>query len=129
MKTLTFTTSIKFLSGLALIFTINASQNVIASELETVCKDHVQNKIAWNPNSPYESAQKWEKANLESLCKGTKTPEEPGECFHKVMTGHVKWGGSDKWEWKNAIALCAGTNDADVGCGNFSMPIEQQWLE
>ncbi|MEQ1543591.1 hypothetical protein [Methyloglobulus sp.] len=39
---------------------------------------------------------------MESLCKGTKTAEELGECFHKVMSNG---GVSDKWEWKIAIAL------------------------
>ena len=58
-------------------------------------------------------------ANLESLCKGTKTPEVPGECFHKVIIDHIKLDASDNWEWKNAITLCAGTNNADEKVRRF----------
>ncbi len=117
------------LSALALFFSINFSQQVLASEHETACKDHIQDKIAWENDSAYNSSSKWEEANLESLCKGTKTPKEPGQCFHKVMTGHVKWGASDKWEWKNAIGLCAGTNDAEerITCFEGRINAGEKW--
>ena len=129
MSILTAKNKINLLSTLTLLVGLNFIQNVFANELEKICKDHVQNKIAWDPNSGYTSSSKWEEANLESLCKGTKTPEEPGECFHKVMTGHVKWGSSDKWEWKNAIALCAGTNDSDerVACFEGRIKAGEKW--
>jgi hypothetical protein len=130
MNILTAKNTIKILLALALITIVNLSQNVSASEIENICKEHIQNKIAWDP-SDGAAAYKWEEVNLESLCKGTKTAEEPGECFHKVMTGHVKWGVSDKWDWKNAIALCAGTNDADktVACFEGRIKADVKWEE
>ncbi|MEQ1639047.1 MAG: hypothetical protein ABL903_20485 [Methylococcales bacterium] len=121
--------TVKVLSALSLVFCLNLSQSVSASDHETACKDHIQNKIAWDPNSAYETAQKWEQANLDSLCKGTKSPEEPGKCFHHLMTGHVKWGVDDKWEWKNAIALCAGTNNSDqrISCFEGRIKSGEKW--
>ena len=79
--------------------------------------------------SPYDSAQKWEPTNLKRLCKGTDKPKEPGECFQKVMTGHVKRGASDKWEWKNAVALCAGTNDSEgrIACFKDRISAGAKW--
>jgi hypothetical protein len=129
MNILANTNAVKFLSVLSLVLSINISQNASANEHESACKDYVQNKIAWDPNSAYETAQKWEQVNLENLCKGTNTPKAPGECFHKVMTGHVKWGTSDKWEWKNAITLCAGTDNADerISCFNGRVNAGEKW--
>ncbi len=116
--------SIRLLSVVPLLFALAYPLSVGASEHEAACKDYIQNKIAWDYNSPYESAQKWESANLESLCKGTNNPKEPGECFQKVMTGHLKWGASDKWEWKNAVALCAGTDNSEERITCFKGRIE-----
>lgn len=113
MKILTKLNVIKSLTVLGFIVSINFSGNVLANEHEAACKAHIQGQIAWDTDSNYNSAAKWEDINLERLCTGTKNPKEPGECFHHVMTGHVKWGASDKWEWKNAIDLCAGTDSAD----------------
>lgn len=120
---------VPILSAISILFFLGLSQNVSAKGPVSECKDHIQNKIAWDPNSPYETAQKWEKVNLESLCKGTKTPEEPGKCFHHVMTGHVKWGATDKWEWKNAISLCAGTNNSDerIACFEGRIKEGEKW--
>jgi hypothetical protein len=130
MNILTANNATKILSALALILSVSLSQNVSATEIENICKEHIQNKIAWDSNDGA-GAYKWEDANLERLCKGTKTAEEPGECFHKVMTGHVKWGDSDKWEWKNAIALCAGTNDGNktVACFEGRIKADVKWEE
>ncbi|WP_411726844.1 hypothetical protein [Methyloglobulus sp.] len=120
---------VRILSAVSILFGLFFTQSAMASEHETACKDHIQNKIAWDSNSPYERSSKWEQANLERLCKGTKNPKEPGECFHKVMTGHVKWGASDKWEWKNAIGLCAGTDNSDERISCFKGRIEtgEKW--
>ncbi|KJV07676.1 hypothetical protein [Methylocucumis oryzae] len=128
MNFLTTKNTVKVLSAISLIFSVNISQNASATEHEKMCKEHIQNKIAWD-TSDGAGAYKWEDANLENLCKGTKTPEEPGECFHKVMTGHIKWGDSDKWEWKNAIALCAGTDDADekIACFEGRIKAGEKW--
>jgi hypothetical protein len=93
------------------------------------CKDHIQGKIPWEVNSPYDSSSKWEDAKLETLCKGTKNPKEPGECFQKVMTGHVKWGDSDKWEAKNAIDLCAGADNSEerISCFKGRISAGEKW--
>ena len=130
MNMLTPKNIIKILSAVSLIIGVNFSQTVSATEVEKACKDYVQNKIAWDP-SDGAAAFKWEEANLESLCKGTKTAEAPGECFHKVMIGHIKWGDSDKWEWKNAIALCAGSNDGNktVACFEGRIKADVKWEE
>jgi hypothetical protein len=130
MNIFTAKNTIKTLSALALILSANFSQNVTATEIEKICKEHIQNKIAWDP-SDGAGAYKWEDANLENLCKGTKTAEEPGECFHNVMTGHVKWGLSDKWDWKNAITLCSGTNDANktTACFEGRIKADVKWEE
>jgi hypothetical protein len=129
MNALIANNKITLLSGLTIIFSLYFSQNVMANENETACMENVQNKIAWNPNSPYETAQKWEQVNLEKLCKGTNNPKEPGKCFHELMTGHVKWGSTDKWEWKNAISLCAGTGNSDQKISCFKERIEagEKW--
>jgi hypothetical protein len=129
MKTLTTCNKLKTLTALSFIVSIQFSSIVSATEHETACAAHIQDKIAWDSNSPYESGQKWEEANLDGLCKGTANPKEPGECFHKVMTGHVKWGASDKWEWKNAIALCAGTNNSDerITCFKGRINTGEKW--
>jgi hypothetical protein len=64
-------------------------------------------------NSPYKSLQKLETAHLERLCKGTKTPHEPGECFHKVISGQAGSQIIDKDNWENVITFCAGTDNSD----------------
>ncbi len=129
MNTLIATKKITFLSGLAIIFSLYFSQNIMASEHEAACMANIQNKIPWDPTSAYENAQKWEQANLEKLCKGTNNPKEPGKCFHELMTGHVKWGATDKWEWKNAINLCAGTDKSDqrIACFKARIAASEKW--
>ena len=121
--------TIKILSALFLIFCINFGQNVIASEHEPACKEHIQGKIAWNPGSNYESASKWDDKNLDYLCKGTNYPKAPGDCFHGVMSGHVSHGDSDKWEYKNAIELCSGSNNADetINCFKGKIADKIKW--
>lgn len=129
MKNLTFVPYIKFFSGLALIFTISGSQNAMATEQETLCKTYISGNIAWDNDSPYKSARIWDKTNIDNLCKGTKNHKEPGDCFHDVMTGHVKWGSSDKWEWKNAIKLCAGTDNSEerIACFDKRIKAGEKW--
>ena len=102
----------KMMAGLLVLVALNLSQIASGSEHEDSCKTNIQDKIAWNPTSNYASASKWDDKNLVYLCKDTKNPKAPGECFHGVMTGHVSHGESDKWEYKNAIELCKGTSDA-----------------
>lgn len=121
--------TIKAVSVLAFIFSVSFVQNVSASENEAACKAHIQDKIAWENNSSYNSASHWEDSTLETLCKGTTNPKEPGTCFHDVMTGHVKWGKNDKWEWKNAVSLCAGTDDSAqrISCFKAKLDASEKW--
>lgn len=113
------------LSFIALIF----SHGAIAVEHVTACKAHIQGKIAWDPNSNFDSASKWEDKNLEYLCNGTKNAKAPGECFHHVMTGHVSHGESDKWEYKNVMELCKGTDNADetINCFKGKIAAKVTW--
>jgi hypothetical protein len=121
--------TIKAISALAFIFSVGFAQNVSAIENEAACKAHIQDKIAWENNSSYNSSSHWEDSTLETLCKGTKNPKEPGTCFHDVMTGHVKWGKTDKWDWKNAVALCAGTDDSAqrISCFKTKLDASEKW--
>ncbi|MDP3904445.1 MAG: hypothetical protein Q8Q40_10775 [Methylococcaceae bacterium] len=125
MRTIHSKKLVKNLSLLGLFLVVPLSQNVLADEHEVACSKHVQDKISWN----YDGQNHWDSANIETLCKGTSAPKEPGECFHKVMTGNVKWGSDDKWEWKNAVSLCAGTSNADerISCFKQRMTDGVEW--
>jgi len=131
VKKLTKKHTIKLLAFVGLAVGMSISANAFATDSEAACKAHIQGQIAWDAESNYNSAAKWEDINLERLCTGTKVPKEPGECFHHVMTGHVKWGDSDKWEWKNAIELCGGTDSADktITCFKDKIAAGKQWDE
>lgn len=122
---------LKLFAAVALFIAANFSQTATASEHESACKLHIQDKIAWNPGSNYTSAAKWEEKNLDYLCRGTTTPKAPGECFHQVMTGHVSYGDSDKWDYKNAMELCKGTDNAEetVSCFKGKMADKVKWQD
>jgi hypothetical protein len=115
--------SISFLGFLALAYT----SPVMANEHESDCSKHIQDKIAWDSNGHTQ----WEQANIHKLCQGTVNPKEPGECFNKVMNGHVNWGNGDKWKWENAIKLCAGTSDSEqtITCFQNRIHADTSWEE
>ena len=94
----------------ALVVGLSVCQVSLANEHVSECKNHIQNKIAWNDDGKTQ----WEEKNLAALCKDTTNPKEPGECFNKIMHGKVNWGGGDKWEWKNALSLCSGIMTKDL---------------
>ena len=100
---------------------------VMANEHEPECSKHIQDKIAWDSNGHTQ----WEQANINKLCQGTTKPKEPGECFNKVMNGHVKWGDGDKWKWENAIRLCAGTSNSEqtITCFQNRVHADTSWEE
>jgi hypothetical protein len=100
---------------------------VMANEHESDCSKHIQDKIAWDSNGHTQ----WEQININKLCQGTTKPKEPGECFNKVMNGHVKWGDGDKWKWENAIRLCAGTSDSEqtITCFQNRVHADTAWEE
>ena len=120
MKLVTSKSLVRTLAAVSFVVSLYASPNAIASEHETECMNHVQNKISWN----YDGRKQWETTNVEKLCKGTTNPKEPGECFNKVMQGQVKWGSDDKWEWKNAVSLCSGADNSDERISCFKARID-----
>jgi hypothetical protein len=115
--------SITLLAFLAGVYT----SPVMANEHESDCEKHIQGKIAWDSNGHTQ----WEQPNINKLCQGTTKPKEPGECFNKVMNGHVKWGDGDKWKWENAIRLCAGTSDSEqtITCFQSRVHADTSWEE
>lgn len=125
MATMTTKRIFKTISIFSFLFGISLSMNVAADEHEAACSKHIQDKISWD----YDGRNHWDQTNIDTLCKGTSSPKEPGECFNKVMTGKVKWGNDDKWKWKNAVSLCSGTNNADerVGCFEKRMADGVEW--
>ena len=118
--------ALKTLAALGFLAVVYTSP-VMANEHESDCAKHIQDKIAWDSNGHTQ----WEQANINKLCQGTNKPKEPGECFNKVMTGHVKWGGGDKWKWENAIKLCAGTSDSEqtITCFQNRVQANTSWDE
>ena len=92
-----------------------------ANQKDSACTQHIQDKVAWDNKGHTQ----WEQGNLTKLCQGTTNPKEPGECFNKLMNGHIKWGDGDVWQWENAISLCAGTNDSDKTIKCFQKQIHE----
>ncbi|TSA37467.1 MAG: hypothetical protein D4R63_12675 [Methylococcaceae bacterium] len=125
MKILSYMSPLKIVSVCGLVLGLSVSQVSLANEHVSECKNHVQNKIAWN----YNGKTQWEEKNLAALCKDTTAPKEPGECFNKIMHGKVNWGSSDQWEWKNALSLCSGSNnsDATVTCFKKRIEAKENW--
>lgn len=121
--------SMRKIAGLILVLAACFGQALFASEHEDACKANIQGKIAWDPTSNYTSASKWDDKNLAYLCKDTKNPKAPGECFHHVMTGHVSYGDGDKWDYQNAIELCKGTSNADepINCFKGKIADKVDW--
>ncbi len=120
MNIMHYLSPLKILSMSALVVGLSVCQVSLANEHVSECKNHIQNKIAWNDDGKTQ----WEEKNLAALCKDTTNPKEPGECFNKIMHGKVNWGGGDKWEWKNALSLCSGSNDSDATVACFKKRIE-----
>jgi len=118
-------TLIKALALTGMVFGLSLSQTVLADEHEAACAEHIQSKIAWD----YDGRKQWDAANIERLCKGTKAPKEPGECFNKVLHGGINWGSDNKWEWQNAINLCAGSNNSDekISCFQKRVAAGETW--
>jgi hypothetical protein len=97
-----------------------ASLTGTASSAETACTALVQGKIVWNDSG----STSWSPANVQSLCRGSTKPAEPGRCFDRVMHGGINAGGSaKKWEWSNALNLCKGTSSADATISCFQAKI------
>ena len=107
--------SITIVSFLAVTY----SNPVTANQRESGCAQHIQDKVAWDNKGHTQ----WDQVNIIKLCQGTTNPKEPGECFDKVMNGHIKWGEGDVWKWENAISLCAGTSDAEKTIDCFQKQI------
>ena len=100
-------------------YTITTDLYLILQFLARSHHQHLQDKVAWDNKGHTQ----WEQVNIIKLCQGTTNPKEPGECFDKVMNGHIKWGEGDVWKWENAISLCAGTSDAEKTIDCFQKQI------
>lgn len=122
-----FRKPLKAVSIVGLFMFANGWQVAAADEHEAACEQYVQDKISWD----YDGRKYWDPANIKTLCQGTTSPKEPGECFNKVMTGKVNWGSDDKWKWQNAVSLCAGTNNSDerVKCFQDRVSAGTKWNE
>ncbi len=122
-----FINSMKVVSIAGILFSAANWQSAFADEHQAACEQYVQDKISWD----YDGRNHWDPANIKTLCQGTTSPKEPGECFSKVMAGKVNWGSDDKWEWQNAVSLCAGTNNSDerVKCFQDRIGAGTKWNE
>ena len=127
MYAINLKTVLKSVSILGFLTAFQISPAMANTHEESECAQHIQGKITWDN----EGHNKWEQNNISKLCKGTTTPKEPGECFNKVMNGHIKWGEGDKWEWENAIRLCSGTNDSEqsIECFQKQIHASTPWNE
>lgn len=110
--------AINFLALAMLAMTFLASPRAVA---QNVCVDSVQGRIAWAGSK--EPA--WTPANLTALCKGAQTSTAPGECFAKVMSGSVNFGGGTYWNPSNALRLCAGATNGIARVNCFDEKISQ----
>jgi predicted Zn-dependent protease with MMP-like domain len=56
----------------------------------------------------------WSPANIAQLCKPAPTSKAPAQCFAKIMTEGLDYGGGRNWAPENALSLCAGSDDSDA---------------
>ncbi|MFI3180452.1 MAG: hypothetical protein QX193_03190 [Methylococcales bacterium] len=127
MYAINLKTVLKSVSILGFLTAFQISPAMANTHEESECAKHIQDKIAWDSNGH----TKWEQKNINDLCQGSTKPTQPGECFNKVMNGHVKWGDGDKWEWQNAIHLCSGTSDSEktISCFQSRIHAGTAWEE
>lgn len=79
---------------------------------DNTCFDAVQGNIAWDQNGVN---KQWSPANINKLCEGAETSEQPALCFQNVLHGNIATGkGLTNWNWGQAIALCSGTTKAET---------------
>ena len=80
---------------------------------ESDCINHVQGKIAWDKAG---KQKRWAAANVNKLCKGTKSAYAPGTCFKYTLSNGKAWGEKPfhHMDWKFALDLCEGTSNANA---------------
>lgn len=100
----------------------SSSPPATATESASTCVNSIQGKIAWN----YHNSKTWGKTNLDRLCSGAETSEQPGVCFNQIMHSGVNWGGGTKWKWQNALNLCQGTKNANATVSCFKNEISNK---
>ena len=71
----------------------------------------------------------WSDANIERLCQATPTSKAPAQCFAKIMTDGLDFGGGSNWAPDNALSLCAGSDnsDATIACFSDKIASGQAW--
>lgn len=78
---------------------------------ENICFNAVQGNIAWDQNGVN---KQWSPTNINKLCEGAETSEQPALCFQNVLHGKIATGeGLNNWNWSQAITLCRGTTSAE----------------
>ncbi len=95
---------------IVLAVTITASCLLLprAAVAQEACANAVQGRIAWDRKG----STRWNRSNIDRLCKGAESSKEPARCFDRVMHGGVKRGDGGAWGWRKAVELCQGTYDA-----------------
>jgi hypothetical protein len=98
-----------------------------APESSQVCRQAVQDNIAWN----YKGDKHWAESNIKELCAGAEDSIQPARCFEHAMHGGLDWGGGTRWQWKNALALCKGTRSAKrtIVCFEDQIMAEHHWRQ
>lgn len=74
---------------------------------KNACYDAIQEKIAYD----YQGNTAWSPINIDTLCEGVETTQEPATCFDLAMHGGVlNRDRSPTWNWQEASRLCSRTS-------------------
>lgn len=110
-------------------FSCTAPQKLeVSNELRgKICQASIQGQIAWD----YQGRRRWQRSNLERICKGAENSLQPGVCFNRVMHGSISHGSGTRWRWPPALKLCAGTLDsqATIACFVSAIEAQQPWQQ
>ncbi|MEE2567612.1 hypothetical protein [Hyphobacterium marinum] len=75
---------------------------------DRTCHDAVQGRIAWNQSGNTQ----WADANVNALCEGAESSDQPAACFDRVMHQGVERAGGGQWRWQEVRDLCRGSRNA-----------------
>jgi hypothetical protein len=79
---------------------------------------------AFLDRAPSWGGSAWSGESISRLC-GTSPAmnDQPVQCFERLMSGAVSWGGGSTWQPNNALDLCERTNNLDATISCFSTAI------